>query len=45
MSSHDMILTFRLLKNVVKYIGEERLQKFINFVMKYMSELWLPFKR
>ena len=32
-------------ENIVKFIGEEKLQKFINFVLRYMSELELPFKR
>lgn len=32
-------------ENIVRFIGEEKLQKFINFCLKYMSELVLPFKR
>ena len=32
-------------KSIIKYIGEEKLQAFINFCMKYMSDLWIPFKR
>lgn len=32
-------------ENIIKYIGEERIQKFINFCMGYMSKLTLPFKR
>ncbi|CAF0928471.1 unnamed protein product [Brachionus calyciflorus] len=32
-------------ENICRFIGEERLQKFINFCLKYLSELWLPFKR
>jgi len=33
------------LKNIIKFIGEERVQSFLNFCLKYMSELTLPFKR
>lgn len=32
-------------ESLIKYIGEEKLQKFINFCMSYMSNLTLPFKR
>lgn len=32
-------------ENIVKYIGEEKIQKFLNFCLGYMSKLWLPFKR
>ncbi len=32
-------------ESIIKYIGDERLQKFVNFCMQYMSNLWLPFKR
>jgi len=32
-------------ESIANYIGEEKLQKFINFCLKYMSELTLPFKR
>lgn len=32
-------------ENVTRFIGEETLQKFINYCLFYMSNLWLPFKR
>lgn len=32
-------------QNIVDHIGEEKLQKFINFCLAYMSELKLPCKR
>lgn len=32
-------------ESIIKYVGEEKLQKFINFCMAYMSKLTLPFKR
>lgn len=32
-------------KNIVSYIGEEKLQKFINYCLQYMSKLSLPTKR
>jgi phosphomannomutase len=32
-------------ESIIKFIGEEKLQKFINFVQNYMSTLTLPFKR
>lgn len=32
-------------ESVIRHIGEEKLQKFINFCMSYMSEIELPFKR
>ncbi|RNA34088.1 phosphomannomutase 2-like [Brachionus plicatilis] len=32
-------------ENICRFVGEEKLQKFINFCLKYLSELWLPFKR
>lgn len=32
-------------ENLVKYLGEEKLQKFVNFCLDYMSKLTLPFKR
>ena len=32
-------------ENIIKYIGEEKLQKFLNFCMGYMSKIELPFKR
>ncbi|KAG9508847.1 Phosphomannomutase 2, partial [Fragariocoptes setiger] len=31
--------------SIQEYLGEERLQKFINFCLGYMSKLWLPAKR
>ncbi|XP_026477054.1 probable phosphomannomutase [Ctenocephalides felis] len=31
--------------SIQKHVGEEKLQEFINYVLKYMSELKLPFKR
>lgn len=32
-------------QSIQKHLGEETLQRFINFVLKYLSELDLPFKR
>ncbi|XP_077865212.1 phosphomannomutase 1-like [Saccoglossus kowalevskii] len=32
-------------ESIQSYMGEETLQKFLNFSLKYMSELWLPVKR
>jgi len=32
-------------ESIIKYIGEEKLQTFINFCLNYMSQLTLPFKR
>ncbi|XP_013116069.1 phosphomannomutase [Stomoxys calcitrans] len=32
-------------QNIVKHLGEDTLQRFINFVLRYLSELKLPFKR
>ncbi|XP_044732096.1 phosphomannomutase [Chrysoperla carnea] len=32
-------------QSVQKFLGEEKLQKFINFVLKYLSDVWLPCKR
>lgn len=32
-------------ESVIKFLGEEKLQKFINFCQAYMSKLTLPFKR
>ncbi|XP_075163536.1 phosphomannomutase [Haematobia irritans] len=32
-------------QNIVKHLGEDTLQRFINFVLRYLSELTLPFKR
>lgn len=31
--------------NIIQHLGEETLQRFINYVLKYLSELNLPFKR
>lgn len=31
--------------NIVQHLGEDTIQRFINFVLKYLSELQLPFKR
>lgn len=31
--------------NIVQHLGEETLQRFINFVLRYLSDLQLPFKR
>lgn len=31
--------------SIQKELGEEKIQKFINFVLKYLSEIELPFKR
>ena len=31
--------------NITLHLGEATLQRFINFVLKYLSELQLPFKR
>ena len=33
------------LQSIVEYVGEEKLQKFINFVLKRFSEITLPCKR
>ena len=33
------------LQNIQTFLGEDKIQKFINFCFRYMSELWLPFKR
>jgi len=32
-------------ESIIKYIGEEKIQNFINFCMEYMSKIRLPFKR
>ncbi|XP_061389110.1 phosphomannomutase [Musca vetustissima] len=32
-------------QNIIKHLGEDTLQGFINFVLRYLSELKLPFKR
>lgn len=32
-------------QSIQEHLGEETLQEFINFVLKYLSELKLPFKR
>lgn len=32
-------------KNLAKHLGEEKLQKFINFILNYLSNLKLPIKR
>lgn len=32
-------------ESLQNHLGEEKLQKFINFVLRYLSELHLPFKR
>lgn len=32
-------------QNIVQHLGEETLQRFINFVLRYLSELTLPIKR
>jgi len=32
-------------QSIHKHLGEQTLQRFINFVLKYLSELELPFKR
>ncbi|OWF52993.1 phosphomannomutase 2-like [Mizuhopecten yessoensis] len=32
-------------QDLLKYVGEEKLQKVINFAMKYMSDITLPAKR
>ncbi len=32
-------------ESILNYMGEEKLQKFINYCLKYMSELQLPAKR
>jgi len=32
-------------ESIANYIGEEKLQRFINFCLRYMSELTLPVKR
>lgn len=33
------------MQNIGKHLGEEKLQKFINFCLKYLSEVELPCKR
>lgn len=32
-------------QSIQQFLGEEKLQKFINFVLKYLSDIWLPCKR
>lgn len=32
-------------ESIQRYLGEEKLQRFINFTLRYLSELELPFKR
>lgn len=32
-------------ENIIRFIGEEKVQKFLNFCLSYMSEITLPFKR
>ena len=32
-------------ESIAKFVGEEKLQEFINFCLEYMSKLKLPFKR
>ncbi|VDP32745.1 unnamed protein product [Schistosoma curassoni] len=32
-------------QNIVEHVGEDILQRFINFCLQYMSNLWLPRKR
>lgn len=32
-------------QNIINHLGEETLQRFINFVLRYLSELQLPIKR
>lgn len=32
-------------QSIQKFIGEDTLQKFINFCLRYLSEVWLPVKR
>ncbi|XP_073838219.1 phosphomannomutase [Musca autumnalis] len=32
-------------QNIIKHLGEATLQRFINYVLRYLSELELPFKR
>ncbi|XP_065359383.1 phosphomannomutase [Calliphora vicina] len=32
-------------QNIIKHLGEDTIQRFINFVLRYLSELKLPFKR
>ena len=34
-----------MFQNIAKHIGDDKLQKLINFSLKYMSELELPVKR
>jgi phosphomannomutase len=32
-------------ENIQKHVGEDNLQTFINYCLKYLSEITLPFKR
>lgn len=32
-------------QSIQKFMGEDKLQKFINFCLRYLSEVWLPIKR
>lgn len=32
-------------QNIIQHLGEDTIQRFINFVLRYLSELKLPFKR
>lgn len=34
-----------MLQNIQKALGEEKLQEFVNFCLRYLSEVQLPFKR
>ena len=34
-----------ILQSIQKYLGEKVIQKFINYCLRYMSELELPLKR
>jgi len=34
-----------MLQSIQEHMGEEKLQTFINFALKYMSEIKLPLKR
>ena len=44
-SYHTTSVLATLFQNIKKQMGEEKIQKFINFCLRYMSELKLPKKR
>ena len=44
-TTYNAIVCFICLQNIVKHMGDEKLQTFINFVLRKMSEITLPVKR